>query len=57
MTHKSIIERAAASFMDPSMESHQQNAAPLDPIPQGLKEYEECIRELRRRLEAAGRVS
>lgn len=42
MTHKSHIERAADLLMD----------QPRDDKPQGLLEYEECLRALREQLEA-----
>lgn len=47
MTHKSIIERAAESLMT--------QPKPQPPLSQGEREYLECIAELRRRLEAAGK--
>ena len=42
VTHKSHIERAAEPFMDQTFKDK----------PQGLLEYEECLRALREQLEA-----
>lgn len=44
VTHKSLTEKAAEPFMDQTF--------PKDDKPQGLLEYEECLRALREQLEA-----
>jgi len=50
-----LIEKAIAKQEADSQPQRNATAAPQVPVTdQGLREYEECIRALRERLQAAG---